>query len=384
MTVIKRFTFGLSITALGLTTSLGLLAQNITPEVQTLYQKAQRAQAANQTESAVADYQRILQLAPELAPAYNNLGRLFYNLGRFPEAITTLKKGLSLAPDMPPAQVMLGASYVQLKQFSEALSPLEAGVKAMPDDRFAHVTLAQTLIGLNRQREAIPQLEAVLLNNPKDQEAWYLLGKLHLQLSQEAFSQVQAVDTSSPLAHELAGEIMESMQNTPGAVDAYKQAIATAPDDVGPLEHLADLYWHTGDWAHARDTYNALLLKQPGNCSAHWKLASSLDELGEPPTSGLRELNTALAQCPSLPQAHAERARLLLRLGKPSDALPDLETAERAAPDEALVQRLFAQAYRALGDHVRAEAANQRFLQLEKEQHDAQERHAVRVMQANQ
>jgi len=34
-------------------------------------------------EAAVADYEKILKLAPELAPAYNNLGRLFYNLGRY-------------------------------------------------------------------------------------------------------------------------------------------------------------------------------------------------------------------------------------------------------------------------------------------------------------
>jgi tetratricopeptide (TPR) repeat protein len=380
----KRLKFGFSIAVFGLTTTTGLLAQNVTPEVQALYQQAQEAQAANHAELAVADYRKILKLAPDLAPAYNNLGRLFYNLGRFPDAISTLTKGLSLAPEMPPAQVMLGASYFKLGQFNEALSPLEAGVKAMPDDRFAHVTLAQTLIGLNRPQDAVPQVEAVLASNPKDQQAWYLLGKLHLQLSQKAFAQVQSIDPSSSLAHELAGEIMESMQDTPGAVDAYKQAVAAAPEDAAPLEHLADLYWHTGDWPHARDVYNALLLKEPGNCFAHWKLANSLDELGDTSASGLQEINTALNECPSLPQAHAERARLLLRLGKPADALPDLEIAERAAPDEPSVQQLLAHAYLALGDHARADAANRRFVELEKKQRDAKQSHAERLVQANQ
>ncbi len=51
------------------------------------------------------------------------------------------------------------------------------------------------------------------------------MGKLHLDLSQEAFEQVQTIDPAAPLAHQLAGEVMESMQNTPGVVDAYKQAL---------------------------------------------------------------------------------------------------------------------------------------------------------------
>ncbi len=356
-----------------------LRAQEITPEVQRLYSEAQQAQAAHLDETAIADYQRILKLSPGLAPAYNNLGRLFYNLDRYPEAVITLQRGLALAPEMHPAQIMLGASLFKLGRFSEALPLLQAGASAMPDDRFAHVTLAQTLIGLNRLPEAVAEFERIVAANPKDQEAWYLLGKLHLQLSQAAFSQVQAIDASTSLAHQMAGEIMESMQNTPGAIDAYKQAIAAAPNDPGPMEHLADLYWNRGDWVNARDIYKALLAQQPRNCAAHWKLANSLDELGESPITGLAEVNIALEQCPFLAQAHAERARLLLRSGKAADALPDLESAEKAAPREPSVQSLLAQVYRTLGDRVRADAANQKFLRLEKELHDEQEQHGARL-----
>jgi len=387
MIAVGRLQFGVGVVAFSLL-STAAFAQEVSPEVQALYAQAQGAQAAHRDEAAVADYRKILKLAPDLAAAYNNLGRLLYNLGRFPEAVTTLDKGLALAPDMHPAQVMLGASHLELGQLNEALPPLEAGVQAMPDDRFARLSLARTLIALNRNQDAVPQLEAVLQADPKDQKAWYLLGKLHLQLSQEAFQQVQTIDPAAPLAHELSGEIMESMQNTPGAVDAYKQAIAAAPaessENTRSLEHLANLYWSTGDWAHARDAYAALLGKQPGNCTAHWKLADALDELAEPPATGLKEINIALEQCPALVQAHAERARLLLRLGKPADALPDLEIAEKAAPDEASVQRLFAQAYRALGDSARANTANARFQELEKQQRAAQEHHAARVVEANQ
>ncbi len=358
--------------------------QAVSPEVQALYEHARSAQASNSLDQAVSDYRKILRLAPDLTPAYNNLGRLYYNLGRYPEALATLRKGLELAPEMHPAQVMLGATYFQLGRLAEAVAPLQAGVEAMPDDRFARLTLARTLIGLRRPEDAVVQLNALLKTDPKDQEAWYTLGKLHLRLSEQALAQVQAIDPNTPLAHELTGELMESMQNTPGAIAAYKQAVAAAPDDPQALEHLADAYWHTGDWAHARDAYRTLLAQQPGNCMAHWKLSSSLNDLSEAEAEAMKEINVALEQCPDLPQAHVERARLLLRAGKAAESFPDLRAAEKAAPDEPSVQRLLAQAYHATGDRARAAEANLRFQQLDKAEHDAKERHAASVVQANQ
>lgn len=352
--------------------------------VQQLYQKARSDQEAGKDQQAIADYQELLRIDPSIAPAYNNLGRLYYNKGRFADAVAMLKKGLAINPEMAPANVMLGAASFQLGQPENALGPLEEGVKALPNDRFARITLARVLIGLKRPADAVAQLNALLATAPKDQEAWYVLGKLHLQLSQEAFMHVQTIDANTPLAHVLAGEIMESLQNTAGAIDAYKQAIAASADNLGALNHLANVYWSTGDWPHARQQLTALLAKEPDNCTAHWKLANALDELGEAPDDAMVELKRALEQCPELPQAHAERARLLLRIGKPAQALQDLQIAEQAAPDEPLVQRLFAQAYRALGDTQHAKAAEQRSQQLEAAEHAAKERHAASVIQSNQ
>lgn len=355
----------------------------VSPEVQTLYEQARAAQQADRSSEAIEDYQKILQLAPDLGPAYNNLGRIYYNLGRFAEAADILKRGLARAPEMHPAEVMLGASYFQLGRLSDALDPLEAGVQAMPTDHFARMTLAQVLIGLDRSQDAVAQLDAVLAADPNDQAAWYSLGKLHLRLSEQAFTKVQTIDPNTALAHILAGELMESMQNTPGAVAAYKQAVAASPDNPEAIEHLADVYWHTGDWANAQRIYRSLLDKQPANCAARWKLANSLDEMGETPETAMKELDTVLTQCPGLAQAHAERAKLLLRTGKAAQALVDLEAAEKKAPSEASVQQLLAQAYRALGDRPRADAAMQRFQQLEMAGRAEKQRRAAIVSSAN-
>lgn len=364
--------------------SLPAATAQLSPQVTELYQRAQHAQGTGNSAEAVADYRKIIKLDPSLGAAYNNLGRLLFNLGQFAEAANVLAAGLQVEPEMHPAQIMLGASYLALGQPKSALAPLQAGVEAMPDDRFARLTLARTLLALEQPEQAVPQLQAMLRSSPKDQEAWYLLGKVHLELSQRAFAEVQSIDPAAPLAHLLEGEIMESMQNSPGAIEAYKRAIAAAPADAAPLEHLANLYRHLADWAHARTSYQQLILMQPGNCTAHWKLADALDSLGEQQQEALDQVNLALQQCPSLVQAHAERARLLIRLKRPAEALDDLKIAEHAAPDEPTLQPLFAQAYLALGNRAAADAARQRFVALELARHQAEENRAASVTKANQ
>ena len=361
-----------------------LHAQDVSPAVQALYADAQQKQAANQTDAAIADYREITEQVPTLTAGWNNLGRLLYNAGRYGEAIAALKQALALEPGLPPAELMLGASLLKLDRPAEAQPSLVTAIEALPGDRFAHVTYARVLTRLNRPQEAVAQLEAVLATDANDQEAWYLVGKLHLELSKQAFTKVQELGPDTLLAHELQGELEEDLSNTPGAITEYKQAVALAPSSSEPLEHLANVYWKTGDWPHAVEQLRLLLAKEPGNCYAHWKLANALDEEGEPVEAGLKEVNTALAQCPALAQARAERARLLLRSGKPAEAVPDLKAAETAAPDEPSVQRLLAQAYRALGDKLQADAANRKFVELEQAERAGKERKAARVVQATQ
>ena len=123
-------------------------AQDVSPQVQQLYTEAQQAQQSQNVAVAEQRYKRILQLAPNLGPAYNNLGRIYFNQGQYRQAIDTLTRGLAVAPDMAPAQVMLGASLLQIGNAHDAVPHLEAAVAALPDDRFARVTLVRSLIAV--------------------------------------------------------------------------------------------------------------------------------------------------------------------------------------------------------------------------------------------
>ncbi|MBX6359316.1 MAG: tetratricopeptide repeat protein [Acidobacterium ailaaui] len=328
--------------------------EEVTPQVQSLYEQAKAAQQRGDDSTAIQKYRAMVKLAPHLAPAYNNLGMLYFNEGDYPHAVQALEQGLRLNPAMPTASALLGLSYAQMGEDSKAEPLLEAAVRANPNDDTATMALAHTLVNLKRLDDAIPYLRSYLDRHPKDQQAWYLLGKTYLQLSEDALGRINQIDPDSAMAHMVAGEIDESMKNYDGALVEYKKAIDLAPKQPGMHEHMGNVFWVTGKWESAQAEFRAELANNPGNCTVRWKLANAMLEANASPQEALTEVNQAIERCPGLMQAHVDRARALIKLGKPDEALADLLLAEKDSPDEPSIHFLLSSVYKAEGKTAEA------------------------------
>jgi tetratricopeptide (TPR) repeat protein len=321
----------------------------VTPEVQQLYAQAQAAQQRQDIPAAIEKYRQMIRLAPHLAAAYNNLGRLYFNQHDYGHAAQTLAQGLRLNPDMPTASAMLGLSYLETGQADKAEEPLKTALRANPKDTLVQMKLAKVYIRLRKYDGAVDLLKTYTGQNPRDQEAWYLLGKTYLQLSEDSLGKIHQIDPNSVVAHEVAGEIDESMHNYDGALVEYKKAIDLSPDQPGPHIHMATAYWSIAKWDSARTEFEAGLAHDPNNCTVHWKLGNVILEANGEPGEALTHLNRAVELCPELMQARVDRARALIKSGKHDQALPDLLVAEKESPDEPSIHFLLASVYRAQG-----------------------------------
>jgi tetratricopeptide (TPR) repeat protein len=327
----------------------------VTPEVQQLYAEAQAAQKSGDEAAAIQKYRAMIRLAPHLAAAYNNLGRLYFNQHDFADAAETLAKGLKLNPDMPTASAMLGMSYLETGQVEKAEAPLQTALQANPKDPLAQMALAKVLIRERNYDAAVEVLKRHTAENPRDQEAWYELGNTYLQLSEDSLKKINQIDPNSVVAHEVAGEIDESMHNYDGALVEYKKAVDLAPEKSAPHMHLANAYWSISKWDSARTEFKAALVHDPNNCTAHWKLGNTMLEANDGAAEALSQLNQAVALCPGLMQARVDRARALVKSGKQEEALPDLQMAEKDSPDEPSIHFLLASVYRAQGKTAAAQ-----------------------------
>jgi len=339
----------------------------VTPEVQRLYAEANASSQKGDDAAAIGKYREIIKLAPHLAAAYNNLGVLYFNQHDFGNAATILKRGLELNPDMPTATAMLGMSYVQVGSEEKAEPLLRKTLKSDPQNDQVEMMLARLLINQGKLDEASSHLNNFLARNPKNQEAWYMLGKAHLQMSENALKKINEIDPNSVVAHEIAGEIDESMHNYDLALVEYKKAVDMDPQRPGTHLHMGDAYWYIGKWQSAQTEFKSELVNDPNNCIARWKLANSMLEADDSSEEALSQLNRSLEHCPKLMQARVDRARALVRLGKQTEALPDLLMAEKDSPREPTIHFLLATVYRSQGKSAEAQEEMRTYGTLQRE-----------------
>jgi tetratricopeptide (TPR) repeat protein len=343
----------------------------VTPQVQALYAQAKAAQQRGDNAEAIEKYRAMLKLAPHLAPAYNNLGMLYFNEHDYEHAAQVLKHGLELNPDMPTASALLGMSYHEIGDHAQAEPLLEAAVRANPDDDHLQMALVHNLVDLGNYEAATPYLRSYLERNPKDQQAWYLLGKTYLQLSEDALGKINQIDPNSVTAHIVAGEIDESMHNYDGALVEYKKAADLAPQQPGTHEHMGNTFWVTGKWESAESEFNAELKNNPNNCTARWKLANATLEANGSAEDALSGLDQAIERCPKLMQARVDRARALIKLSRQKEALPDLLMAEQESPKEPSIHFLLSQVYKADGRTAEAHQELRTYADLQREASEA-------------
>jgi tetratricopeptide (TPR) repeat protein len=352
--------------------------------IETLYNEARSAAAANDFSTATAKYQEILKLAPRLGPAYNNLGALYFKQGRYREAADVLRRGLKVDPSMSSASALLGISLFQMGEYAEARPRLEAALKANTNDNNAELFLVNDLTKLGDFETAAIHLQQLAKRQPRDQHIWYLLGRVYMQLSEQALGKINEIDPNSIWAHEVSAELMESMKNYGGAIVEWKKAVEVAPRQPGVHYKLGDLYWSLSQWDNATEQFQQELAIDPGNCMTEWKLGDILLQKSVEPEQALAHVEKALAACPNLTEARADRGRALLKLHREQEAIPDLQAAEKANPSEPSTHFLLAQAYRATGKGPEAANEMQSFSELEGKARAASAERAQQVIKNNE
>lgn len=360
------------------------LGAQATDQIDALHAQASSAEASGDLTTAVAKYRAILKINPRLAPAYNNLGALYFKQGQFHDAEAMLERGLKIDPSMSSASALLGLTLFQMGEYQKARPRLEAAVRAHPNDDNAEFMLVNTLTKLGDFEEAASHLQQLAKRQPQNERVWYLLGRVYMQLSEQALGKINRINPESVWSHEISAELMESMKNYDGAIVEYKKALEIAPHQPGLHYKLGDVYWSLSQWDNAHEQFALEQQVDPRNCMVEYKLGDILLQKGEGFDEALARIDKSLAACPNLTEARADRGRALLKLHREAEAIPDLLAAEKANPSEASTHFLLAQAYRATGRAAEAKTEMRAFGELEQKTRNAAAERAGEVIKNNQ
>jgi tetratricopeptide (TPR) repeat protein len=351
------------------------------PAVQQLYAEAKAAEARGDFAVAIRKYESLVEAAPRLAPAYNNLGALYVRQREFKRAAIVLQRALQIDRNMTSASTLLGISFYELGDYSAARARLETALRNNPKDDNAEFFLANDLIKLGDLNSAAAHLQQLANRQPKNQEIWYLLGKVHMKLSEQALAKLNEIDPDSVWAYQVSGEIMESMKNYDGALIQYRKAVELAPNQPGIHYLLGNAYWSLASWNDAIREFQAEIATDPSNCTAQWKIGNAMLEQRLDPESSLANIDKALSLCPGLVQAKVDRARALIRMDRNEEAVTDLRVAEKLSPEEPSIHFLLGQSLRSLGRPAEAKAEMDIFTKLEENARTATAQRARQVLE---
>ena len=89
-------------------------------------------------ESATADFDKAIELNPDLTIAYYNRGLAAFVIGRYEDAIADSSAAIRLDPTMAAAFYNRGAAYANMKEYPKAIADLTEAIRLRPNWALAY------------------------------------------------------------------------------------------------------------------------------------------------------------------------------------------------------------------------------------------------------
>ncbi len=296
------------------------------------YARAVALHQSGDLEGAVSAYRAALVADPRNALARSNLGAALASLGRYEEAVAAYRAALERAPGDARIRTNLALAYYKSADIERAAGELAALHAAQPDDLRTTLLLADCRLQLGDYEAVEALLRPIEAASPEDRTVLYLLGMALVRGGKPAEGQgrierlLQAGDSAA--GQYLLGSASFMAGDYPKAVDHLSKALAQDPALPGLRSHLGRALLFTGDPQGAEEAFRAALAAAPNDYDAVFYLASILENRRQ-----LKEARPHAARALQLRPQSAEAKALLARIDHPGAA------PRPAAPASPLVGR---------------------------------------------
>ena len=328
--------------------------------------EGERALAAGRYADAQKAYETLRQLTPGTAEVHARLGLILFQQGSFSAAIAPLREAIRLKPSLPKVDALLAMSLSEVGRYEEALPGVTKAFSQSADPvlrRMAGLHLQRIYTGLARDRDAVDVALRLSQLYPDDPEVLYHSGRLFANFAYLQTMRLAMVAPDSVWLHQAAGEANESQGLYDAAIREYRQVLTAAPRRPGIHFRIGRVLLERSKSDGLSDSVLAAgkefeeeLVLDPTNARAAYELAELNRKAGE--LDAARKLfEQAVTHYPAFEHALVGLGRTLIALGRPALALPHLQAALKANPENEVAHYQVAQAYRALGNTPEQEKA---------------------------
>lgn len=202
-------------------------AEEPAQSIQSLLAEARDAQSRRDFKAAAESYRKAAELEPSVPELWANLGLMYHEVGKSPEAIQSFKEAIKLNASLFVPQLFLGIEYLGSKNPEAAIPFLEKAEKLNPNDLQVALSLGKAYTLLNHADRAADAYSIATRLAPNDGSAWLSLGTAYLQQVEDDARVMTSAFSHSPYVTLRAAETFAEEGRLVQAEDAYRAAIAT-------------------------------------------------------------------------------------------------------------------------------------------------------------
>lgn len=209
-------------------------------------QEANALKAAGHYQEAVQKLQSVIADDPHCAPAYNNLGAIYFLCQDYYLSMSAYQAALDVRPDYLDAYYNLGLAQMKCQLWEEAMVTFKALLSLNTEHPGAKFQLANLYLRQKQYDLAKQELLQILVHYPQHFESLANLALCYLHLGQ-----------------------------LDAAAKAYWQALEINPDDADILFNLGVIHMQQGYAQEALDYYKRTVKSDPDYFDAHYNLAAA-------------------------------------------------------------------------------------------------------------
>jgi tetratricopeptide (TPR) repeat protein len=223
--------------------------------------------------TALASYDRVVELRPDYAEALFNRGNILHELKRFEEALASYDRVVELQPDYAEALFNRANTLHELKRFEEALASYEGAIELRPDYAEAFLNRGNTLHELKRFEEALTSYDRLLKLRPDWAEPLLNRGNTLYELKrfEEALANYDRLlklrpDWAEPLLNR--GNTLHELKRFEEALASYDWLLKLRPDYAEALSNRGNTLQAMKRFEEALASYDRAVELRPGYAEA--------------------------------------------------------------------------------------------------------------------
>jgi tetratricopeptide (TPR) repeat protein len=210
------------------TAAIGAIQADNSERLQSYVAAAQQAAARKDFSAAADSFRNAVQLSPQTAELWADLGLMYHETGNYDEAVKSFSEAARLNSSLYVPQLFLGIDNLALKHPETAIPFLERAEKLNPADTQAPLALGRALAITGNGKGASDAYTRAVTLAPDNGKAWFGLGMAYLQEVDTDARVMTSTYKDSMYSNLRAGELFAEQGKLVEAARAYKTTLSVA------------------------------------------------------------------------------------------------------------------------------------------------------------